>query len=89
MSPFTMTIKGPLFLLTKYAWDAALCHLDADYYLARFTVSPGFVLGRPAWPDGESRRKWLNATHAIEVDRADLSDEMQARMGQFELLTAQ
>jgi hypothetical protein len=83
MSPFNMGFNSP-----PAARAAARDTVMLRGGIRRSRCRPGSC-SRPAWPDGESRRKWLDATHAIEVDRADLSDEMQARMGQFELMTAQ
>jgi hypothetical protein len=80
-------ILGPLYLLTKHAWESALCFLEMDHYLARFEVSPGWVLGRPAWPDGESRRKWVTSTQAMEVSAPDRNDETRNKLSEYELMS--
>jgi len=80
-------VLGPVYILTRHAWDSALAHVDSDFYCTRFTVSPGWVLGRPAWPDDESRRKWLNSTAAVEVAPADLNNETRDKLAEYDTMT--
>lgn len=80
-------ILGPLYLLTRHAWDSALAHIDSDFYCARFTVSPGWVLGRPAWPDEETRSKWLNATQAVQVAPEELSNDVTEILQTYDTMT--
>jgi len=80
-------IMGGLFVLTRYSWDSALCYLDNDYYLARFEVAPLHVLGRPAWPDEESRDKWLKATEAVQVAPEELSNEVTEIRQTYDTMT--
>jgi hypothetical protein len=75
-----------LYLLSFIRWQQNLCHLDSDYYLARAEVSPGFVIGRPAWPTGQDRARWLEKTEAIEVSESELNDDTRHRLSSYEVI---
>lgn len=62
-----MSIRGGLYLVNETRWNEALANLEQRSILARFTVSPGFFLGRPTWPTRGDRERWLKSTHAIEI----------------------
>jgi hypothetical protein len=79
-------ILGPLYMLQTSAWNAALCHLDTDFFTAKFEVALYSCIGRPAWPNNECRERWLKSTLAQEIDETELNDETKTRLGSYELM---
>ena len=80
-------LKDGLYIVGRVKWNQALCYLDSDFFTAKFEVAPGFVLGRPAWPTPEDKRRWLAATGAIEVDPGELNEETKSKLSTFEMMT--
>ena len=81
-----MSIRGGLYIVDKIKWDEALANLEQPAILARFTVSPGRVLGRPTWPTVTDRANWLKATQATEVPAEELDDQTRERIAQHDLM---
>jgi hypothetical protein len=85
--------RGIKFLFASfeqfYGELGPLCHIDTDFICAKFTVSDGYVLGRPAWKTPEDQRKWLAATQAIEIEPGELNDETKARLCGYELMAGE
>jgi hypothetical protein len=78
--------SNELYLVSQVRWNSALCHVEPGYLLARVKATPGWLICRPTWPDGESRRKWLETVQPTSVNAEDLDSEIRARVEACELM---
>lgn len=81
-----MSIRGGLYLVDETRWNEALANLEQPAILARFVVSPGWVLGRPTWPTVTDRERWLKATHATEIPEGQLDNATRSRIATHDLM---
>jgi hypothetical protein len=79
-------IRGPLYLVSEFAWNRGLCFIDHRFATAKIEVSPGWFLGRPHFPDVQSRDRWLEQIQPTEVPEAELDDATRERIALHDLM---
>jgi hypothetical protein len=82
----TRGIKGDLYLVSLVRWNSGLAFIEPMYLTARVKATPGWLICRPTWTDGESRRKWMETVQPTEVNAEDLNPEVRERVAACELM---
>lgn len=81
-----MTVRGPLCLVSKAAWNRGLCFIDHRFATAKIEISPGWFLGRPRFPDTRSRDRWIKQIRPTEVPEAELDDKTRELIAAHDLM---